>query len=153
MVAWTQAPLSRWPAGLAVLLLLAACRYSDASLAPVQINPTAASGAFPAGAGEVVEFGLGPPFVVIRFGATPVDYEEPLAAAVEAALSERPDVQFHLLAVSAGGGPQVLRQPLLSNVEAVMLSLAEMGVPPRRVFLTAAASPSALIDEVRIYLR
>ena len=99
------------------------------------------------------EFGLGAPFVVIRFGPGPVDFEEPLAGAVAEALAQRPNAKFHLLAVTACGGPHLTRAPSLRHAEAVLRSLATMGVPADEVFVAAVASPANLIDEVRLYLR
>ncbi len=102
------------------------------------------------------EFGLGTPFVVIRFGPEPVDFEEPLAGAIAVALAQRPNVKFHLLAVTAvtpGGDPQLGSARSLSHAEAVLRSLAALGVPPGEVFVAAVASPESPIDEVRLYLR
>ena len=102
------------------------------------------------------EFGLGTPFVVIRFGPEPVNFEEPLAGAIAVALAQRPNVKFHLLAVTAvtpGGDPQLGSARSLSHAEAVLRSLAALGVPPGEVFVAAVASPESPIDEVRIYLR
>ena len=137
-------------------LLLSACGYDDTALAP----PPALQAATPPTAAETAdqrgEFGLGAPFVVIRFGPGPVDFEEPLAGAVAEALAQRPNAKFHLLAVTAvtaDGGPPLDRAPSLRHAEAVLRSLAAMGVPPDEVFVAAVASPANLIDEVRLYLR
>ncbi|HEX9767646.1 MAG TPA: hypothetical protein VGA50_00610, partial [Kiloniellales bacterium] len=73
-------------------LLLAACGYPDAALmapqrAPAQSTAPVAPAAAAATAGTAErpdDFGLGAPFVVIRFGPEPVDYEEALAGAVAA---------------------------------------------------------------------
>jgi hypothetical protein len=142
-------------------LLLAACGYPDAALTPPERTPAppaaaaasvaaakAAAAAKPAG-----EFGLGAPFVVIRFGPEPVDFEDALAGAVAEALKRRPDVTFHVLAVTAGDGPQLLSEPALGHAEAVLRSLAKVGVLPEEVVVTAATAPQALVDEVRLYLR
>jgi len=145
-----------WRFGALAALLLAACGYDDVALAP----PPALQAATPPTAAETEgqrgEFGLGAPFVVIRFGPEPVDFEEPLAGAVAEALARRPNVKFHLLAVTAvtaGGGPQLGRAPSLRHAEAVLRSLAALGVPADEVFVAAVASPANLIDEVRLYLR
>ena len=145
-----------WQIAALAALLLSACGYDDVALAP----PPALQPAAPPTAAETEdqrgEFGLGAPFVVIRFGPEPVDFEEPLAGAVAEALAQRPNVKFHLLAVAAGtagGGPQLGRAPSLRHAEAVLRSLAAMGVPPGEVFVAAVDSPANLIDEVRLYLR
>ena len=41
----------------------------------------------------------------------------------------------------------------LDHAEAVLRSLAALGVPPDQVFVAAATAPDGLIDEVRLYLR
>ncbi len=155
-----------WQTGALAALLLAACGYDDTALTPPDRGPAlhaattvgaigAAGAATAVGAAEAHrgDFGLGVPFVVIRFGPEPVDFEEPLAGAIAEALAQRPDVKFHLLAVTASGGPQLGRAPSLSHAEAVLRSLAAMGVPADEVFVAAVASPANLIDEVRLYLR
>ena len=152
-----------WQTGALAALLLAACGYDDTALTPPDRGPalhaaTATTAAGAAGAAEDHrgDFGLGMPFVVIRFGPEPVDFEAPLAGAIAEALAQRPNVKFHLLAVTAvtaSGGPQLGRAPSLSHAEAVLRSLAAMGVPADEVFVAAVASPANLIDEVRLYLR
>jgi hypothetical protein len=170
-----------WQTGALAALLLAACGYDDTALTPPDRGPAlhaattagtvgavgaagAATAVGAAGAATAVgaaeahrgDFGLGVPFVVIRFGPEPVDFEEPLAGAIAEALAQRPDVKFHLLAVTAvtaSGGPQLGRAPSLRHAEAVLRSLAAMGVPADEVFVAAVASPANLIDEVRLYLR
>ncbi len=143
----------RFAAAALTALLLAACGYPDRALAPPDRAPalraaTAADAQYQRG-----DFGLGAPFVVIRFGALPVDFEEPLADAVAKALAQRPNAKFHLLAVTAGRGTSAPHEPSLRHAEAVLRSLAAMGVPPDEVFVAAVASPANLIDEVRLYLR
>jgi hypothetical protein len=134
--------------------LTAACGYPDVALTPPDRAPhlpdVAATEGEDASRGE---FGLGTPFVVIRFGPEPADFEEPLAEAVAEALAQRPDVKFHLLAVAATGGPPFGRDASLGHAEAVLRSLAALGVPPDEVFITAVAAPERRIDEVRLYLR
>lgn len=146
-----------WCLGAALsALLLAACGYPDAALTPPPQAPapsiaaTAGTAATEAPAGES---GLGTPFVVIRFGPEPVDFDDALSGAVAEALARRPDATFHLLAVTAGGGPQRPVAPSLGHAEAVLRSLAELGVPPDRVFVAAALAPAGTVDEVRLYLR
>jgi hypothetical protein len=118
--------------------LTAACGYPDVALTPPERAPhlpdVAATEGEDASRGE---FGLGTPFVVIRFGPEPAD----------------PDVKFHLLAVAATGGPPFGRDASLGHAEAVLRSLAALGVPPDEVFITAVAAPERRIDEVRLYLR
>ncbi len=137
--------------------MLAACRYSDAALSPPgSAGPLAADGTLETAAGTPDGYGLGPPFVVIQFDAAPTDplaYEKALGEAVAVALDRRPDARFHLLAVTAGSGPHDAAAPGLDRAEAVLRSLAAMGVPPERVDLGAAVAPAATSDEVRIYLR
>jgi len=134
-------------------LLLAACGYPDAALAPPDQGGAPQTGAMTGATDGSGEFGLGPPFVVIRFGPQPVDFEDALAGAVAKALERRPNAKFHLLAVTAGGGPDVPRDAPLHHAESVLRSLATLGVPPDQVFVATATAPDNLIDEVRIYLR
>jgi hypothetical protein len=137
-------------------LLVAACGYPDVALTPPDRPPAVPPAAMTETEEQRGEFGLGTPFVVIRFGPEPVDFEEPLAGAIAEALAQRPNVKFHLLAVTAvtpGGDPKLGSEPSLSHAEAVLRSLAAMGVPPGEVFVAAVAAPESSIDEVRIYLR
>lgn len=143
-------------------LPLAACGYPDSAFAPPARAPaastaTAATAAAPAAADPLADLGRdarpGAPFVVIRFGPEPVDFEAPLAEAVAAALARRPDVAFHLLALAPAAAPPLPGAPALSHAEAVLRSLAALGVPPERVSLAAARVPSVTVDEVRLYLR
>jgi hypothetical protein len=147
-----------WRLGATVLsaLLLAACGYDDTALTPPDRGPALQVATAVETGDHRGDFGLGVPFVVIRFGPGPVNFEAPLAGAVAEALAQRPNVKFHLLAVTAvtaSGGPQLGRAPSLSHAEAVLRSLAAMGVPADEVFVAAVASPANLIDEVRLYLR
>jgi hypothetical protein len=145
-----------WQTVALAALLLAACGYDDVALAPPPALQAATPPTVAETEGQRGEFGLGAPFVVIRFGPEPVDFEEPLAGAVAEALARRPSVRFHLLAVTAvtaGGGAQLGRAPSLRHAEAVLRSLAAMGVPVDEVFVAAVVSPANLIDEVRLYLR
>jgi ABC-type amino acid transport substrate-binding protein len=149
----------RLAAAALAALLLAACGYDDMALTPPNRGPAVQAAAPPTVAkteDQRGEFGLGAPFVVIRFGPGPVDFEAPLADAIAEALAQRPNARFHLLAVTAvtaSGGPQLGREPSLRHAEAVLRSLAAMGVPADEVFVAAVASPANLIDEVRLYLR
>ena len=149
LLAWLTAWLAAWLTG--------ACGYPDVALTPPERapHPPAAPTAEAAETGDAPrgEFGLGTAFVVIRFGPEPVDFEEPLADAVAEALARRPDVKFHLLAVAATGGPPFGREAVLDHAEAVLRSLAALGVPPGEVFVSAVAAPAQRGDEVRLYLR
>lgn len=135
----------------ALLLVLAACGYPDTALMPSARPPAQAPAAETAQPAD--DFGLGTPFVVIRFGFEPVDFEETLAGAVAEARARRPNATFHLLAVAAGSGPQVTGESALSHAEAVLRSLVRMGVAPGDIVVSAAASPAVPVDEVRLYLR
>ncbi len=137
--------------------LTGACGYPDVALTPSERapHPPAQSPVATAESEDAIHgaYGLGAPFVVIRFGPEPVDFEEPLAGAVAEALAQRPDVKFHLLAVAAGGGPPFGRNAALGHAEAVLRSLAALGVPPGEVSVAAVAAPAGRGDEVRLYLR
>jgi hypothetical protein len=141
-------------------LLPAACGYPDSALAPPARAP--AANAAPAAAADPLadpladlsrDARLGAPFVVIRFGPEPVDFEAPLAEAVAEVRARRPDAAFHLLALTPAAAPALPGAPALRHAEAVLRSLAALGVPPERVSLAAARVPSLSVDEVRLYLR
>ena len=68
-------------------------------------------------------------------------------------MARRPNAKFHLLTVTAGRGTSAPHEPSLRHAEAVLRSLAAMGVPPDEVFVAAAVAPAGLVDEVRLYLR
>ncbi len=90
------------------------------------------------------------PLVRIRFATSKVAYEAPLYEALKAALAKRPGLQFEVVGVAR---TPARRGSALSNAQQVMFSMAEMGVPPDRVTVSAVISPKVTADEVHLYVR
>lgn len=90
------------------------------------------------------------PLVRIRFAAANVAYEAPLYEALKAALAKRPGLEFEIVGVAR---TPARRGGALSNAQQVMFTMAEMGVPPARVTVSAAVSPKVTADEVHLYVR
>lgn len=90
------------------------------------------------------------PLVRLRFGASKKVYEAPLHKAIKAAQAKRPGVQFEIVGVAR---TPAQRGAALSNAQQVMFSMAEMGVPPDRLTVSAAIDPKVTADEVQLYAR
>ncbi|HYD17838.1 MAG TPA: hypothetical protein VEF76_05120 [Patescibacteria group bacterium] len=99
----------------------------------------------------------GRPLVIIRFDRPNVNYQAPLYNAVKQALDKYPNARFDLVAVSPSrGNPAevaLASSEARKNGEAVLRSLAQMGLPVERVRLNAANSSDARNSEVHIYLQ
>lgn len=110
-------------------------------------------GAAPAAAGP----GGGRPLVVIRFDRPDVAYERPLYNALSRALERNPNAYFDIVAVAPTGGSQseVRRAQTQSrrNAEAVMSTVAEMGLPANRLRLSSTTSTSVASSEIHVYMR
>ena len=94
------------------------------------------------------------PLVTIRFNRPRVAYAEPLYRAISRAVEKRPDVAFDVVGVAPArpGGGGIAAQSR-KRLEGVLATLAAMGVPARRIRASAIESPTALTDEVRIFVR
>jgi hypothetical protein len=90
------------------------------------------------------------PLVVIRFDKPDVAYEPALYQALSRALERRPDAVFDLVAVTPNGGNSAAAR---RNADAVMRSMAGMGLPAERVAMAAMSSPTATSPEVHVYVR
>jgi hypothetical protein len=90
------------------------------------------------------------PFVRIRFARARVAYKRELYAALKAALAKRPDLYFELVGATRSAKT---RSRALGRAQEVMFAMAEMGVPPTRMKVTAVADTSLRTDEVRLYAR
>ncbi|MBL8711822.1 MAG: hypothetical protein JNM12_02900 [Alphaproteobacteria bacterium] len=99
----------------------------------------------------------GRPLVIIRFDRPNVNYQEPLYNAVSQALEKYPSARFDLVAVSPSrGNPAevaLASSEARKNGEAVLRSLAQMGLPVERVRLNAANSMDVRNSEIHIYLQ
>ena len=97
------------------------------------------------------------PLVVIRFDRPDVQYEQPLYNAISAALERRPQAVFELVAVAAMTGTSAEAALNVSrskqNADAVVRSLADMGLPADRLRLSSTSSGDVSTNEVRIYVR
>lgn len=97
------------------------------------------------------------PLVVIRFDRPNVDFEQAVYLAASQALEKYPTVGFEVVAVApAGINPAqsaLATTDSQNNAEAVLRSMAQMGIPGNRVALSAAKSPAARSSEVHIFLR
>jgi hypothetical protein len=123
---------------------------SSASLPPLG-SPAAMS---PGGGGMAM---AGRPLVVIRFDRADVDFEQPLYSALTRALESRPDARFDVVSVvPAGGSASDMRRSQTQsrrNAEAVMASIADMGLPASRLSISSTTSSDISSNEVRVYMR
>lgn len=122
---------------------------SGATLAPV------GSTAFSGGSSGIAA--VGRPLVVIRFDRSDVDFEQPLYSALTRALESRPDARFDVVSVvPAGGNASDMRRSQTQsrrNAEAVMASIADMGLPASRLSISSTTSGDVSSNEVRVYMR
>jgi hypothetical protein len=97
------------------------------------------------------------PLVIIRFDRPNVRYEQALYTAVSQALEKYPSARFDVVAVSPASG-SAAEMALASgearkNGEAVLRSLANMGLPSERVRVSAANADDVRNSEVRIFIQ
>jgi hypothetical protein len=91
--------------------------------------------------------------VTIRFDNPNVAYESDLYNAVKQTLDRRPNAAFDIVAVSPPGQASASAAAAEHNVESVVRSLSNMGLPADRFRLSAATLADASGNEVRIYVR
>jgi hypothetical protein len=96
------------------------------------------------------------PLVVIRFDRKNVEFEQALYNAVSRTLERRPNTSFELVAIApaSGGAARIAlnSNKARRNAEKVMRSLQQMGLPPKRIAVSARTSQSAQSNEVHLYL-
>ena len=114
--------------------------------------------AAPTRAGRVASLAGRRPLVVIRFDRPDVEYEPALYTAVSRALARKPDADFDLVAVAPskpihGGSTALAVDESKRYADAVMRSLANMGLPADRITLSATTSSVAETNEVHVYVR
>ena len=130
---------------LLVCALASACALPDAALQPAPAAPAAE------GTGGAMMDGAGP-LLVIGWSDGALETEAALRAAVGEALREQPEAAFELVSVSpgvaAGAEPSLARR-----VEAVLRTLADLGVAPGRVALTVLRTGDGSTGDLRLYLR
>jgi hypothetical protein len=112
----------------------------------------------PTGMSKIASLGARRPLVVIRFDRPNVEYEPALYTAVSRALARKPNAAFDLVAVAPsktthGGSTALAVDESKRNADSVMRSLANMGLPPDRVTLSATTSTVAETNEVHVYVR
>ena len=97
------------------------------------------------------------PLVVLHFDQPNPDYAPALYTALSGALERRPAANFDVVAV---GPPARTAEAVAANADAskrnlekVVRSIAEMGMPPERLTLSATTSADVASSEVRIYVR
>ena len=92
------------------------------------------------------------PLVVIRFGATPPNFEPTVYAAARGALERRPNSVFDLVALAPGVGAAE-QAAVTRDAETVFRALVAMGLPAERLSLSATTTPGLSTHEVHIYVR
>lgn len=97
------------------------------------------------------------PLAKIRFDKPNVDYEQPVYAAVQNAMTRYPNARFELIAVhpTSGNAAQTAIESTRSrrNAERVLRTLTQMGVGMDQVDLSYAPSAEARTSEVHLYIR
>ena len=95
--------------------------------------------------------------MVIRFDRPDIAYEQGLYEAISKALERRPQAAFDLVAMAARpndiGQFSANQDQSRRNIERVLRSLTEMGLPAERVALSSATGADLAANEIRIYLR
>lgn len=92
------------------------------------------------------------PLVVIRFGATPPDFEPTVYAAARGALERRPNSVFDLVALAPRVGTAE-QAAITHDSELVFRAMVAMGMPVERLSLSATTTPGLSTHEIHIYVR
>jgi len=97
------------------------------------------------------------PLAKIRFDKSNVDYQQPVYAAVQDAMTRYPNARFELIAVHPTTG-NAAQQAIEStrarrNAEKVLRTLTQFGVPLEQIDMSYAPSPEARTSEVHLFLR
>ena len=99
----------------------------------------------------------GTPLVTIHFDRANPSYQQELYSAVSTALDRRPNASFELVAIApaqgSAGQVALTTSAAQRNAEAVLRSLAEMGLPANRVKLSATTSRDVDIPQVELFVR
>lgn len=91
------------------------------------------------------------PLVLIRFNQRTVMYERPLYIAVSRALQTKPTARFDIVSVVPQNSLYVNRAP--ANLNRVVATLVEMGVPQNRLNIRRQLNAPVETDEVHIFAR
>jgi hypothetical protein len=89
------------------------------------------------------------PLMVIRFNQPRIYFQRPLYNAVSRALQAKPSVMFNLINYM----PKTDDAKAQQDLQAVLNTLNEMGVPRSRIAVSNEADPSLRFSEVHVYVR
>jgi hypothetical protein len=89
------------------------------------------------------------PLMVIRFNQPRVYFQRPLYNAVSKALQAKNTVMFQIINYAPAGAEAKADRDL----QAVLASLNQMGVPPSRIAVSNQEDPSLRFSEVHLYVR
>jgi hypothetical protein len=120
--------------------------------------PIPAAATMPATIGPASQQTLrGTPLVTIHFDRPNPSYQQELYSAVSTALDRRPNASFELVAIApaqgSAGQVALTTSAAQRNAEAVLRSLAEMGLPANRVKLSATTSRDVDTPQVELFVR
>ena len=97
------------------------------------------------------------PLVTIRYDGAEFTYDDALATAIEAARARKADASFDIVtAVPAKGTPGEQARTIeqgQGDAAEVMSKMADDGVTPDRIHLSARTDPTITAREVRVYVR
>lgn len=93
------------------------------------------------------------PLMTIRFDRPNVSYEQPLYQVAKKALEKNPAVMFDVVAVTPDNGMAAGVYDARRYAEKVSASLINMGVPAKRIKLSAMNSPKATVSEVKLFVK
>jgi hypothetical protein len=98
-----------------------------------------------------------PPYVVIRFPDSSVDYQSSLAEAVRRAKERKPNLAFDLVALTppAQSADDLVdaAKEAQDRAQGVVNSLGGMGIPADRVNIVTWTGQASGTDEIRLYIR
>ena len=97
------------------------------------------------------------PLVLIRFDDPNVEYRQQLYQAISAALSQRPNALFDVIAISPSAGDpatvSLSANQARGYAESVATTLLSMGLPDPRISVGSAQAFDAAGPEVRVFVR
>jgi hypothetical protein len=136
---------------LATVLLQAGCKLVDQTTFGAKPVPPA-----PDLLTEALAEGSRIPLVVIHYGGAAFVYDDTLNTEVDAALARKPDATFDVVTeVPATGNPDDQTAAIergQQDAVGVMSKLADDGVDPARIHLSARTDPGITAREIRLYV-
>jgi hypothetical protein len=88
------------------------------------------------------------PLVVIKFDHPDVSYQEILLSALKRALKSRPDAGFMVVGVAPTGGSDAATR----HAQAVLRTIADMGVPATRLQISSSTDPNVQSSVVQVFI-